>query len=186
MRKICCIKPAEERVQGVAGASKAKWMVWAIQNTTGGGGIRSTRGGLGHPKLSWSDCYFFLLAFFLLSISCSPCFLMSSRVRTWSSCLSTKSKGSGGGNREKWAGDGLRGHLCCACVTRESQHVLEGWWHHSELSGQALALPAQHPKVTCRAWQCRCCGPSPAAGASQKGLEPHGGGHSSSFIEKRR
>ena len=112
MKKICSIKPAGKRVQRV---------VWGIQSIT-----RS----LGHAELSWSNRYFFL--FFLLSIRCSPCFLMSSRVRTRPWSLSAKSKGSGGESGEGWAGEGLRGHLRCARVPRESRHILEGWWHPGE------------------------------------------------------
>ncbi|XP_071659029.1 uncharacterized protein [Patagioenas fasciata] len=83
--------------------------------------------------------------------SCCPSFLMSSRVGTCSSSSSSDSEDSGGGNREKWAGEGLHGPLRCAGVTRESRHVLEGWWLHKELSCQALALPAQHPRLSCNA-----------------------------------
>lgn len=96
-------------------------------------GIQSTTGGLGHPKVSWSILYFFLLAFFLLSIRCSPCFLMSSRVRTRPWSLSAKSKGSGGESGEEQAEERLWRHLHSAHVPGVSWHILEGWWHHGEI-----------------------------------------------------
>lgn len=108
MKKICSIKPDGKRVQ---------WVAW---------GIRTTTGGRAHPKLYSYSLYFFLPLFFLLSIRCSPCFLMSSRVRTLPWSLSAKSKGSGGESGEEWAGEGLQGHLCCGHVPGESRHGLEG------------------------------------------------------------
>jgi len=69
---------------------------WKKGTTGWSGASRGQQGGLGHPKLSWTDSYFFLLLVFLLSIMCSPFSLTSSRVRTRPSSLSGKSKGSRG------------------------------------------------------------------------------------------
>lgn len=182
LKRFALLNLLEKGYNGWSGASKEQRVVWGIQSTTGA---------RGHPKLSWSEHYYFFLLFFLLSIRCSPCFLMSSRVRTRPWSLSAKSKGSGGESREERAEERPWGHLHCACVPGESQHVLEGWWHHREPSCQALQVlltgsstPVSQGDLqdlaTPLPWPI-----SNTAGASHKGLEPRGGGHSSRFIEKR-